>query len=169
MSQLATQQERPAETVSSPETLLAWRVHLFHRDRSRLPVVGLVMLFAFFTVWLMFRSPLPAVVAVALLVGATSEYLFPVRYRITTEGVHADALTSRFSLKWKEAKRCVPDPMGIIITPLSAPSRLDAFRGVLLRFAPDGEPGDRASVMAAIERCAPQLMTEESAEGNTQC
>ena len=44
MSQLATQQEQPAEKASPAETLLTWQVHLFHRDRSRLPVIGLVML-----------------------------------------------------------------------------------------------------------------------------
>jgi hypothetical protein len=162
MSQTVTENPTTAPASAVPvETLLSWRIHLLRRDSSRLSVLGFVLLFAFITVWLMFHSLLPAVVAVLLLLGATSEYLFPVRYRITTEGVHADALTSRLALRWKDAKRCIPDPMGIIMTPLAAPSRLDAFRGVLLRFAPDGEPGDRASVLAAIERCKLGLTGEE--------
>lgn len=162
MSHTVTENPPTAPASAAPvETLLSWRIHLLRRDSSRLPVLGIVFLFAFITIWLMFHSPLPAVAAVLLLLGATSEYLFPVRYRITTEGVYADALTSRHALRWKEVKRAVPDPMGIILTPLASPSRLDAFRGVLLRFAPDGEPGERAAVLAALAQCKPELTNDE--------
>ena len=166
MSQPVSENQATQSSVAPKvETLLEWRVHLMQRDRSRLKLVGVTLLFAFCAVWLMFHNPLPAVVAVALLIGASSEYLFPIRYPLTSEGVHADALTSRLALKWKEAKRLIPDPMGIVISPLSAPSRLDAFRGVLLRFAPDGEPGDRASVVALIEECKPEWVNVTKGEG----
>jgi hypothetical protein len=46
----------------------------------------------------------------------------------------------------------------VLLTPLATPSRLDAFRGVLLRYAPNGAPGDRASVMAVIARRVPSFL-----------
>ena len=91
------------------------------------------------------------------LIGATSDYLFPIQYRITREGVSADSLTGRMRLRWKEARRGLPERDGILLTPLPTASRLDAFRGILLRFAPPGEPGDRESVLAAIAMYAQEF------------
>jgi hypothetical protein len=111
-------------------------------------------------VWMMFGTPLPALAAVLLLLGAAGEYLFPIAYQITEEGIFANTLAGRNGLPWKEARRCWRERGGLVITPLAKPSRLDAFRGVLVRFAPDGEPGDRASVLEAIRHCAPGLFSE---------
>ncbi|MCS6776171.1 MAG: hypothetical protein RMJ43_01340 [Chloroherpetonaceae bacterium] len=137
---------------------LEWRVHLLRRDPTRLPLVGATLLLGFVAVYLMFQNLLPAVVAVLLLVASISEYLFPIHYRITAEGIQADALTSRMRLSWQQARRLIPERQSLLVSPLLAPSRLDAFRGVLLRFAPDGQPGDRASVVDAIGRFAPGLI-----------
>ncbi|HZT40759.1 MAG TPA: hypothetical protein VFA07_01150 [Chthonomonadaceae bacterium] len=140
--------------------MLAWRVHLLRRDPSRLPALLMVLLLAMACVWMMFGALLPVLAAVLLLLGAAGEYLFPLSYQITAEGVFANTLAGRNALPWKEARRCWRERGGLIVTPLAKPSRLDAFRGVLVRFAPDGEPGDRASVLEAIRRCAPDLLPE---------
>ena len=50
----------------------------------------------------------------------------------------------------------------ILITSLAAPSRLDAFRGILLRFAEEGQPGDRNSVLAALAHHAPHLLEDKT-------
>lgn len=161
MPRRATRVETTSALPSAaPVPVLAWRVHLLRRDPSRLPALLLVLFLGAACVWLLFGRPLPVVAALILLLGASSEYLFPISYRITTEGVYADAPASRMALRWKEARRCFSVPAGLVVTPLAAPSRLDAFRGVLLRFAPDGSPGDRASVQSALARCAPALLPE---------
>ena len=138
--------------------ILAWRVHLLRRTPQRLPLLLAAILCAALCVWLIFRSPLPALAAILLLVGSISEYLFPIAYRITPEGIAADAPTSHLRLRWKEARRCLAAADSMTITPLPVPSRLDAFRGVTLRFATEGEPGDRASVLAAVAQYAPDLL-----------
>jgi len=149
------------EGKAAPEAggLLAWRVHLLRREPGRLPTLLAVLFLAIVCVWLMFGQILPVLAAILLLLGATSEFLFPIAYRLTEEGVSADSPAARLTLRWSEARRCLRHPFGVTLTPLAAPSRLDAFRGVTLRFAPDGEPGDRASVLDAIARCAPSLLT----------
>jgi hypothetical protein len=156
--------ETNVAVTSSPSqaaatALLAWQVHLRKRSPQRLPGLLAALAFAALCVWFMFGSPLPAGVAVLLLIGACGEYLFPIAYQITPEGVAANSLTSRSTLAWKEARRCRLLPIGLLVSPLPQPSRLDATRGVLLRFAPNGEPGDRASVLAAVRQCAPELLT----------
>ena len=149
---------------SSPATVqaasgLVWRVHLLRRDPTRLPVLLLLLFIAAACVWLMFVSLLPVLAAVGLLLGAASEYLFPISYCLNGEGITANGPASRLVLRWKEARRCQEGRGTLLLTALPTPSRLDAFRGVLVRFAPDGEPGDRESVLAAVATYAPTLIS----------
>lgn len=165
MSQ-TTQTDSFAEN-SGPETVptLAWRVHLMRRAPDRLPVLMMVLFLGAGCVWLMFRQLLPVAAAMVLLVGSCSDFLFPIRYRLNAEGLRAEGLTFRMRMEWNEARRCVLEPRAVTVTPLPVPSRLDAFRGVTLRFAPSGQPGDRASVLAALRCYVPTLLpTTEATE-----
>ena len=152
---MTTPAETPAErTEAAPQTLLAWRVHLLRRSPERLPALLLAFALGGGCVWVLFSSWIMVVIAIALLAGAVAEYLFPISYRVTDAGVEARTLTGRFAMKWGEVKRVLPQPQGVLLSPLAFASRLDAFRGVLLRHAPDGEPGDRASVTALLAQHA---------------
>ena len=152
-----------AETAST----LVWSVHLVRRAPHRLPGLVMVLFLGASCVWMMFGQLLPVLAALALLLGACSDFLFPIRYRLTAEGLWADGLTSRMHLRWKEARRCVLETRAVTVTPLPAPSRLDAFRGVTLRFAPRGEPGDRASVLEALRNYIPTLLPASEAPENS--
>lgn len=159
MTRHAPDPPKPDAEFNGETTLcLTWRVHLLRRYPQRLTGLLLILLIAALCVWLLFHNILPVLAALLLLIGTASDYLFPLSYRITAEGVYADGLTSRLVLRWKEARRGLLDNRSVTLTPLAAPSRLDEFRGVMLRFAPDGEPGDRASVLAAIAHYAPALL-----------
>ncbi len=146
------------DEASEPGQDLSWRVHLARRSPRRLPVVALVVLIGAGCIWMMFHQTLPVVAAVLLLLGACSDFLLPLHYRITDEGVHASGVASRLNLPWKDARRCLLERNALTLTPLPVASRLDAFRGVTLRFARRGEPGDRASVLEAVRRYAPGLL-----------
>ena len=146
---------------SQPQTLLEWQVHLRKENPQRMPLLLLSFVIAGGCVWGIFGSPLPALVAIILLIGSTNEYLFPIKYRLTTEGIHADSLTGRNFLKWKEIKRSIPAGKGTILTTLETPSRLDNFRGIHLRFAPNGEQGDRNSAMDILSQQLPNLFKIE--------
>jgi hypothetical protein len=144
--------------------VVQWKVHLSQRDPARLPKLlaaivlgGAAVLFVFKSLWL-------ALIAIVLLIGATGEFLFPISYRLTDEGAFANVLLNRLALKWTDVKRCVPRSDGVLLSPLEFPSRNDAFRGIFLRFAPDGEAGDRASVMAFIARHTENLGREQCGE-----
>lgn len=155
-----TTQSAPFTEDTLPETApaLVWSVHLVRRAPHRLPGVVMALFLGAGCVWMMFQQVLPVLAAIVLLLGACADFLFPIHYRLNAEGLWADGLTSRNHLRWKEARRCVLEPRAVTVTPLPAPSRLDAFRGVTLRFAPAGEPGDRASVLAALRSYVPALL-----------
>jgi len=169
-----TTQTAPLTENTVPETApaLEWSVHLVRCAPQRLPVMGMVLFLGAGCVWLMFQQILPVLAAVALLLGACTDFLFPIHYRLNAEGLWADGLTSRMQLRWKEARRCVLEPRAVTVTPLPVPSRLDAFRGVTLRFAPNGQPGDRASVLEALRNYVPALLpapdATEATDPNTE-
>lgn len=166
-----TTQTAPFTENALPETTpaLVWSVHLVRRSPQRLPGVIMVLFLGAGCVWMIFQQILPVLAAVVLLLGACSDFLFPIRYRLNAEGLWADGLTSRMHLRWKEARRCVLEPRAVTLTPLPTPSRLDAFRGVTLRFAPSGEPGDRASVLEALRSYVPTLLpNSESSDANVR-
>jgi hypothetical protein len=144
------------ESSSTPE--LSWRIHLVRSEPERLFAVVFCCIAAAAFVWALSHGILPTLIAVALLIGATQDYLFPISYRITADAVYASGPTSRFELRWEDVRRCITSPQGVLLTPLAAPSRLDNFRGVVLRFAPDGQFGDRATVMSAVDKLATNLL-----------
>lgn len=158
----------PTETpLPEDAPALEWTVHLVRRAPQRIPGLVMVVFLGAGCIWMIFQQILPVLAAVILLLGSCSDFLFPIRYRLNAEGLWADGLTSRMQLRWKEARRCIPEPRAIIVTPLPEPSRLDAFRGVTLRFAPAGEPGDRASVLAALRNYIPELLPAPEAPAQT--
>jgi hypothetical protein len=136
---------------------LTWQIHLLRRHPERLPALVLVLFIGAACVWVLFGRPLPVLAALTLLLGTAAEYLLPTTYRITPDGVTAHSLTTHVELRWRNARRALPDPSGLIVTSLAERSTLDRFRGVMLRYAPPGEPGDCASVLAAIARYAPAI------------
>lgn len=125
-----------------------------------IPKLTITMLAAGLLVTILFHSPLPGLIAVVLLVGSIKEFLFPIHYRISLMGVEQRSVGGHLEVAWTDVRRCLLEPHQITITPLSKASRLDVFRGVTLRFAPEGDPGDRAAVLATCRRCAPELIPE---------
>ncbi|HLK57724.1 MAG TPA: hypothetical protein VKU00_14255 [Chthonomonadaceae bacterium] len=161
-SQASSQDPLPKEGTPEADAtpLLAWQVHLLRRYPQRLPILIVTLLLGAGCVWMVFHHPLPVLAAVLLLLGSVREYLFPVDYWITTQEASARGPGLRGTVLWKEVRRCLREKQAVTLTPLAKPSRLDAFRGVTLRFAPKGQPGDRASVLQVVARCAPELIPD---------
>lgn len=147
------------------ETALAWQVHLRKRLPSRLPVLLCGIGFGALCTWGVFHQPLPVFAVVLLLLSAVSEYLLPISYRLDATGVAGSCGLNRFAIRWSEVRRVVPVKGGVLLTPLPVASRLDAFRGVLIRFALREEKGNRSEVMAWIESHSPA----SSREGVSEC
>ena len=146
-----------SDLIPNSKIILKWKVHLLKRKPERLAPLLLIFACAAFCVWLIFRNLIPALAALVLLLTSTCDFFLPVSYQLTEQGAQANGLLSRDFLAWKEVLRVLPLANGVVLSPLPAASRLDAFRGVTLRFASDGEPGDRESVRNALaEMISPQ-------------
>ena len=153
-----------AAPLPAEESLLTWRVHLLRRRPERLPLVVVIYLLAIGSVWLIFGSPLPVFAALLLLTGAISEYLFPIEYRLTDSGISATGGTSKTAIRWQDVRRVVVRRSGVLLSSLPAPSRLDSFRGVFLRYAPPGEPGDKNSLTELLTQHLTEFMPERGSD-----
>jgi len=117
-----------------PEVLLTWRVHLAARHpRKAIGCVGLIGLMVLCG-HLIFRSPGLTLAGALMLLGSVSDFLFPVRYTLTTQGAEMRSWISGPSIAWARVRRYYVDEEGVKLSPLPRPSRLEAYRGVYLRF-----------------------------------
>lgn len=133
------------------EIVLRWQVHLAKEQPQRfvgvIAAAAAMALFAF--VW--FGSVVPALVMGMVFLGALSDFLLPVSYTLTTTHASASTLVSKRMMAWKDVKKCYLDDAGVKLSPLSRKSRLEAYRGVYLRF------GDkREEVLQAVAKLRPQ-------------
>ncbi|MCX8053363.1 MAG: hypothetical protein N3B12_06110 [Armatimonadetes bacterium] len=80
-------------------------------------------------------GPLGSVAVAIALVGSLAEFLFPVTYEITSDSAVCRTLFKQTEISWHNVRRYYLDNSGIKLSPLDRPSRLEAFRGVYLRFA----------------------------------
>jgi hypothetical protein len=140
-----------AATDRDESVLLEWTVHLMRRDPQRAGVVFAAMAFAALMGYLIFRSPIFSLAGIFMVFSATSEYILPTRYKLTSSRALASYGTARFEIPWSNVKRLLEAEGSVKLSPLKSAGRLDSFRGVLLRFAPDGEAADRADVMRIVE------------------
>jgi len=91
------------------------------------------------------RSPLLGLIAGLLLIASISDFLFPLHYQLTEKGVAARGLLHRRYLAWALVRRVARDELGVKLSPLPRPSRLDAYRGIYVWFE-----GNSEQVMAYI-------------------
>jgi hypothetical protein len=116
-----------------------WTVHLARRNPRKTAAAGAMIALGAVAAWWGFRSILAGILSLALLVGSVSDYLLPVRYRLSEAGAEAAGLLFRRRMKWSEVRRVVRDELGVKLSPLPRHSRLEAYRGIYLWFAGNGE------------------------------
>jgi hypothetical protein len=122
-------------------TLLSWRIHRLRDEPGR--IVGIAAAYAVAIVlWrFFFPSPLALFLPIIALTSALAEFLLPVEYRLTDQGAYACCgPLSRLYLPWTDVRRATWGADGVHLSPLVAPSRLDSFRGIRLRCAPESAP-----------------------------
>ena len=118
---------------------MQWTIHLARgRPRRAIGALGIAAAGAvcagvgFGSVWV-------GMLAAGLLLAAISDFLFPIRYRMTEEGMEARGLVMRRRMGWSQVKRVVKDELGVKLSPLAWPSRLEAYRGIYCWFAENAD------------------------------
>ncbi len=113
---------------------LQWTIHLARRQPARALAALVIVAAGAWAAAVAFRGLWAGILAAALLVAAIGDFLFPVSYILDAEGARARGLVMRRQMAWGRVRRVVRDGLGVKLSPLPRPSRLEAYRGIYLWF-----------------------------------
>jgi hypothetical protein len=101
---------------------------------------------------LLLKQPVFGLIGFAIILGSTADYWLGTSYRLDETGASSRCGLSVSSIAWADVKRVMKDGHTIKLSPLETASRVDPFRGVLLKMLPElGE-----EVAGFIRRFTPQ-------------
>jgi hypothetical protein len=138
---------QPALASARPQSVIRWRVHLARKHPLRAAAAIFLIIASAAAAHLIWPHPVAALAAGLLVFSAVAEFLLPIHYRIGADGVWCRNFVSVKRLKWADVKRCYRDAHGVKMSPLSGPSRLEAYRGIYLWLDDDGD-----GVIAALRQ-----------------
>jgi len=126
---------------------MEWQVHLSKRNPEKVAGIALAAVIAAVGGWLLLRSPLFAVLGLIFILGSTTDFWLPMRYRLDEKGASLKCGVSMSAIEWPNVKSVMETTDGVKLSPLAGEgkSRLEAFRGVFLRFE-----NNRDEVLAKI-------------------
>ena len=96
------------------------------------------------------------VMAGVMLCISLSRYLLPTVFTLDGGGARASFLGQTQRMAWSQVKRAASHPKGVFLSDRPAPSRLDSFRGMLLRFAGNADEvtsfvDDRVATLSQVD------------------
>ena len=138
-----------AHAAQSGQDVLSWSVHLIKRRPARLPLIGASLLGTFAAALAVFHSLWPALPLMLVLLLSLSEFLFPVRYTLSTQSATARHGLTMLEIRWADVRHAYLTEDGIKLSPLQTKnSRFEPLRGVYLRF----NDSNRDKVIDAVKR-----------------
>lgn len=136
----------PGAAAERPTVLLSWRLHLAAQQPAKAVLAGAAVVFTVVCAHLSLHNPWLTLASGLLLASSVADFLFPVRYTLTSAGAEVRGLASAHAIAWSAVRRCYQDAEGLKLSPLPRWTRLERFRGVYLRFA-----GNREQVIAVVQ------------------
>jgi len=127
-----------------------WNVRPSDKAPTKRWVVLAVAILAFALGYLLFRNVVFGLVGFAIILLATAEFWLGISYKVDSKGVSSRVGLSLTSMEWSQVQRAIQTEQGIQLSPLTQGGRMDAFRGVYLRFG-----ANRESVIEAVRRWLP--------------
>jgi len=118
---------------------MQWTIHLARRHPAKAIAALLIVALAAVCAAAGFRACWAGLLAGALLVATISDFLFPVTFTMDDAGLEARGLVLRRRMRWGQVKRVIRDELGVKLTPLARPSRLEAYRGIYAWFADNAD------------------------------
>lgn len=142
-----------SETRQS-QPLMEWTLHLARRQPTKAAVTVAVIALTFAVGWL-WVHPLISLLMVLFLLNSVGEFLFPVRFRLTRDGVEVSSLLNSRKLRWEQVRRFTVYHDGVFLSPYPKPNRLDSLRGIWLRWG-----GDPEGLQKLVELCRSSIKSQ---------
>lgn len=135
------------ETDCCAAPVLAWKVHLIRENPAKVLLIAPVVVMSLLVCYIFTHSPIFMAVTLALLASSLADFLFPIRYEMSEQGASSRTLLGRTFVEWDRVKKYYLDDHGIKLSTLPRPGRLEAYRGLYLRFG-----GNQDEVIEAVRR-----------------
>jgi len=117
---------------------LSWRVHpLTESVKRSVMVIGIIVLFCS-VVHLSFGELFWTILSLVFLLASLSPYFLPTVYTLNDKEVIVKRILTTKRL-WTSFRGFYWDQNGVQLSPFTYPSRLDAYRGLFLRFGDNKE------------------------------
>jgi len=142
---MATEQSSEIEGIGHDETL-SWYVRLSEDQPEKIVVIGLCAVLVGAFGFLVFHQPVLAVLGFATILVSTAEFWLGIQYKLDSKSASARCGLSLVSMDWADVKRVTVSGDLIRVSPLEQMTRLEPFRGVLLRALPQ----DREHVLEFV-------------------
>ena len=143
------------DTIAEEEVVLSWKVHLVREEPRKLVVVILATVAVSVLAYGWMRNmPSGFVYGIAMgfaMLGSFSDFLFPITFTLTQTGATAAGKLGKRTIAWTSVKKYYLDDYGIKLSPFRMKSRLEAYRGVYLRFGKN-----REEVIATVKKLRPE-------------
>jgi len=146
---MSTLASKPSASRVEDQAILTWTVHLARIQPAKTAVSVAFVCAATAAGWVLV-GPFVAVLVAAALIASLADFLLPVHYVISRDKALAKMIGRVSEIKWQDVKRCYLDDSGVKLSPLDRVSRLEAFRGVYLRFA-----GNEDEVIETVKALRP--------------
>lgn len=124
---------------------MEWIVRLWEQAPEKRWLALLVAIGSAGLGWVLFRAVILAFVGFAAIMGSTSEYWLPLRFKLDARGASVRCGVSVTAIDWSAVKRVAESEIGVRLSPLEKPTRTAQFRGVFLRYA-----GNRDQVLEYV-------------------
>jgi len=151
---ITTPDLQPGEAVD--HTVLAeWSVHLLRDQPSKVLWVAVATAVAGLFGALSLQQWIGAVLGCVFILMSVAEFVFPIRYRLTSSGVSCRYGVAYLAMEWREVRRVIQIPDGLRLSPFAKPTRLDGFRGLLVRLPGGARSNEgehiRSLILAHVE------------------
>lgn len=130
----------PTTTPSAGMTpALSWRSWPLADDAPRSFLLVAVTIGVCVLVGVAFGGIGYGLLAAGMLAVALGRYFLPTRFELSESGVTVRFCGQTRHMDWSDVGRVVVQEAGVFVSPFAAPSRLDSFRGVFVRFVGNGD------------------------------
>jgi len=111
-----------------------WVLHSLAENWKKSIGLILFLFLIWVSIYLMFQSFFYVILSIVVLLCSLSSFLLPVRYAFYSDRVTIHYFLGKRSKTWQSFRNYYVDKNGVLLSPFPQPSRLDAFRGIYIRF-----------------------------------
>lgn len=128
---------------------ISWSVRPYEKAPAKRYVIFAIALVAMAFGVFIYGQPLLGIVGFAIILGSTVDFWVGSSYKVDASGATSRTGLSISSIQWQDVRRVVVGAEEIKVSPLEdGGSRMDAFRGVVLKLNTD----NRAQVIDAVKQ-----------------